>query len=59
MGEARIKRQKAKARKADAEARLEKSLVDTFPASDPSQETAPGGGITSTEPPPKGQKTGK
>lgn len=31
-----------------------KELKDTFPASDPLASTQPGGGITGTEPPPKG-----
>jgi hypothetical protein len=53
MGEAKIKRERAEK---DSEKRLEKGLEDTFPASDPSQETEPGGGITANEPPPAGQK---
>ena len=59
MGEAKIKRENAARRRKDKDRELDRSLEDTFPASDPAQETQPGGGITSTEPPPAGQKTGK
>ena len=39
-----------------AQERLDEGLRETFPASDASQETQPGGGITGNEPPPAGQK---
>ena len=56
MGEAKSKR----ARKSkDSEQRLIEGLKETFPASDPSQDTQPGGGITANEPPPAGQKTAR
>jgi hypothetical protein len=57
MGEARRKREK-RDDKNDSK-KLERGLEGTFPASDPIQEEQPGGGITGTEPPPAGQKTGK
>lgn len=38
---------------------LEKELKDTFPTSDPLASTQPSGGVTGTEPPPIGQKTGE
>ena len=59
MGEAKLKRKKARQAVAGSERRLDEGLMDTFPASDPSQETEPGGGITANEPPPAGQKTSR
>ena len=38
----------------EADRTVDKELKDTFPASDPPASTQPGGGITGTEPPPKG-----
>jgi hypothetical protein len=56
MGEAKIKRERAAK---DSEKRLDEGLKETFPASDASQDTQPGGGITANEPPPAGQKTAR
>ena len=47
MGEAKVK-------KDQADKVVDKGLKDTFPASDPPAASQPGGGITGTEPPPKG-----
>ena len=40
--------------KKEADQTITKELKDTFPASDPLSSSQPGGGITGTEPPPKG-----
>ena len=40
--------------KKEADRAVDQELKDTFPASDPLASTQPGGGITGTEPPPKG-----
>ncbi len=45
MGEAKVKKNEE----------IDEQLEQTFPASDPPTESEPGGGITSTEPPPKGR----
>ena len=48
--------------KKEADRTVDQELKDTFPASDPLASTQPGGGITGTEPPPKGapeRETGK
>ena len=48
--------------KKEADRAVDQELKDTFPASDPLASTQPGGGITGTEPPPKGapaRETGK
>ena len=59
MGEAKLKQARAAAEARRADRRLEQGLKESFPASDPAQETQPGHGVTSLEPPPAGQKTGK
>ena len=56
MREAGRKRERSDLDRADADRRLTEGLKETFPASDPNQETQPGGGITSDEPAPLGQK---
>lgn len=59
IGEAQRRREKGDHEGAAEQEKLDKALKDTFPASDPPEGAQPGSGVTGTEPPPKGQKTGR